>query len=75
MIIVRTPNQHKTIEIHKSIPHAVVAVSRHTKSGTYYASNTEEDAIPRLISRAEAATDSKIVKYNLKMTIRRRSDK
>ncbi|KAL0812196.1 hypothetical protein ABMA28_009571 [Loxostege sticticalis] len=56
-------------KIHKSIPHAVVAISRHTKTCIYYTDTINDDATARLITRVERATDCKIINYNLRMAI------
>ncbi|XP_063823084.1 uncharacterized protein LOC135073021 [Ostrinia nubilalis] len=69
VVIVRTTS--KKSHLLQSVPHAVVAISRHTDSCTYYTDNVKNDATARLISSTERATTAKILDYNLKMTIRR----
>lgn len=68
VVLVRT-NSRKSHLI-ESVPHAVVAVSRHTKTCVYYTDSIKDDAIARLILNAEAATEARIRDYNLKMAIR-----
>ncbi|XP_046977641.1 uncharacterized protein LOC124543461 [Vanessa cardui] len=65
--VIRTTG--KVNSLIQSVPHAVVALSRHTKTCVYYTDSTHEDAIARLISRAERATEEAIRDYNLKMAI------
>ncbi|XP_072948186.1 uncharacterized protein [Epargyreus clarus] len=69
VVIVRTSTQQ--LRLHDSVPHAVVAVSRHTISCTYY-SDYSEDAIAQFIRKAMTATDEKLEDYNTSMAIRSR---
>lgn len=73
VVIVRTTSRQT--DLIKSVPHAVVAISRHTKSCTYYTDSTNDDATARLILRSENATTTRIQEYNLKMAIRRGDEK
>lgn len=68
VVIVRT--EAAPGQICGSVPHAVVAISRHTGSCVYYSDNTEGDAIARFIQRTESADAASIVEYNLKMAMR-----
>lgn len=72
VVIVRTTTNPSKLP--QSVPHAVVAISRHTKNCTYYTDSATDDATARLILRAENATATEIVDYNLKMSIRRGDD-
>ena len=47
-------------DLMKSLPHAVVAISRHTVSCTYYTDVFREDAVAGLITAAQKATDETI---------------
>ncbi|XP_069361305.1 uncharacterized protein [Maniola hyperantus] len=67
VVIVRTTQ--KKIQLLDSVPHAVVAVSRHTKSCTYYTDDSS-DATALFISKAVKATSNTIRDYNIKMAIR-----
>ncbi|XP_052741604.1 uncharacterized protein LOC128198763 [Bicyclus anynana] len=67
VIIVRTTS--KKIELHDSVSHAVVAVSRHTSSCTYY-TDDKSDAIAYFISKAMSATTAEIREHNIKMAIK-----
>lgn len=67
VVIVRT-TERKT-NVHDEIPHAIVAVSRHTISCTYYTDDIT-DAIAQLLSRASSASLKDIREYNIKMAIR-----
>ncbi|XP_060809452.1 uncharacterized protein LOC132901769 [Amyelois transitella] len=67
VVIVRTTSKKSNLLM--SVPHAVVAISRHTKTCVYYVDNTKNDAVARFIQRAERATDASIRDYNLKMAI------
>lgn len=69
VVIVRTLTDK--LELHDSVPHAVVAVSRHTVSCVYYTDDSE-DATGRFIKRALAAGSKRIIEYNLKMAIKQR---
>jgi ribonuclease HI len=73
VIVVRTTT--KKSKLPQSVPHAVVAISRHTKTCVYYVDNTKHDAIARFIQRAERATAASIRDYNLKMAIWNGDDK
>ncbi|KAG7304756.1 hypothetical protein JYU34_010112 [Plutella xylostella] len=68
VIIIKTKDK---IKLHDSIPHAVVALSRHTSACTYYADDTE-DAIGNLAKTAITAPKKRILEYNLKMAIKNR---
>lgn len=59
------------LRLHDSVPHAVVAVSRHTNTCVYY-TDFSEDAVGRFVIRAMNATAEKMVDYNLKMAIKSR---
>ncbi|XP_072939010.1 uncharacterized protein [Epargyreus clarus] len=67
VVIVRTSAKH--LQLHDSVPHAVVAVSRHTISCTYY-TDCSNDAIAQFILRAMTATDERLEDYNISMAIR-----
>lgn len=71
VVIVRAATKH--LQLHSSVPHAVVAISRHTDECIYFTSNCEGDAVARLIRRAETATTHAIWDYNLKMAMRNRN--
>ncbi|XP_053618054.1 uncharacterized protein LOC128679687 [Plodia interpunctella] len=73
VIIARTTT--KNSKLPQSVPHAVVAISRHTKTCVYYVDNKKNDAVARFIQRAERATDASIRDYNLKMAIWHGDDK
>ncbi|KOB69843.1 Replicase large subunit [Operophtera brumata] len=60
------------MKLHESVPLAVVAISRHTNSCTYYTDDTK-DTIGRFIERAMAASTKAIIDYNLKMAIKDRN--
>ena len=68
VIIVRTVP--KKSHLLQSVPHAVVAISRHTKTCVYYTDSSNDDATARLILRAERATMDNIRDYNLRMAMR-----
>lgn len=69
VVIMRTiPKKSHLLQ---SVPHAVVAISRHTRTCVYYTDNADEDATARLISRAERAAPERIRDYNLRMAMRR----
>ncbi|CAG9123686.1 unnamed protein product [Plutella xylostella] len=70
VIIIRTKDK---IKLHDSIPHAVVALSRHTTACTYYADDTE-DAIGNLAKTAITAPKKRILEYNLKMAVKNRDE-
>lgn len=70
VVIVRTTANK--LSLYNSVPHAVVAVTRHTNTCVYYTDDSG-DAIARLIRRAESATDTKIRDHNLKMAIQDRN--
>lgn len=67
VVVVRT--KRNKIQLHDSVPHAIVAVSRHRLSCTYY-SDDSSDAISRFILKAANAKDVDILKYNLDMAKR-----
>ena len=71
VVIVRADTSK--MQLHDSVPHAVVAISRHTQRCIYYTDNTD-DAIARFITRAQAATASKIRDYNLRMAVKARDE-
>ena len=56
-------------DLMKSLPHAVVAISRHTVSCTYYTDVFREDAVAGLIIAAQKAADETIKDYNLRMAM------
>lgn len=66
VIIINTKSRR--ISLHDSVPHAVVAVSRHTVSCVYY-TDTDDDAIGRFANRAMKASAIKVVNYNLKVAL------
>lgn len=68
VIIVRTTEKRSNITC--SVPHAVVAISRHTKTCVYYTDRRVDDAIARLIIRTENAATAKIWEYNIMMAMR-----
>ena len=61
------------IRIHESIPHAVVAVTRHTDTCVYY-SDDGGDAIGNFISRAVGASAREILEHNLRMSMTSRDN-
>ncbi|XP_050563196.1 uncharacterized protein LOC118276113 isoform X1 [Spodoptera frugiperda] len=69
VVVVNTATKRQ--KIHDSVPHAVVAISRHTHSCIYYTDNCD-DAISKLIRRAAEESDHRIMDYNLKMAIKHR---
>lgn len=69
VVIVRTIP--KKSHLLASVPHAVVAISRHTKTCVYFTDNADDDATARLIKRAEMATPEDIRDYNLRMALSR----
>lgn len=71
VVIVRAEDQQ--LLLHSSVPHAVVAISRHTVDCVYY-TDCVEDAIAGLITKAESAATSKIRDQNLRMAIRNRDE-
>lgn len=64
VVIVNTKSSK--LSVHESVPHAIVAVSRHTASCVYY-SDQDDDAIARFAIRAMEASLLTIVGYNLRM--------
>lgn len=62
------PNQ---LQIHDSVPHAVMAVTRHVNTFVYYADNGD-DSINRFIARAMDATTTTILEHGLKVSIYKR---
>lgn len=68
VVVVRT--KRNKIQLHDSVPHAIVAVSRHRLSCTYY-SDDSSDAISRFILKAANAKDVDILKYNLSVMLAR----
>ncbi|XP_045504439.1 uncharacterized protein LOC123701072 [Colias croceus] len=62
----------KKLSLHDSVPHAVVAISRHTKTCVYFADDCG-DAIGRLIGRAQRASTKNIMEYCLKMALKDRN--
>lgn len=69
VVIVRTTARRQ--QLHESVPHAVVAVSRHTVSCVYY-TDDGEDATGRFVRRAMTASTKEIMSYNAKMAMKRR---
>ncbi|CAH2096614.1 unnamed protein product [Euphydryas editha] len=69
VIIIQTKTRR--LRIHDSIPHAVVAVTRHTKTCVYY-TDDGGDAIGRFVQRAVEATSKEILEHTLKMAIQKR---
>lgn len=69
VIVIKTKGK---MRLHGSVPHAVVAVSRHTGTFVYYADD-EEDAISRFVRRAKAASPKAIREYNMQMAIKDRN--
>ncbi|KAF9406252.1 hypothetical protein HW555_013311, partial [Spodoptera exigua] len=61
----------RRLQIHESVSHAVVAVSRHRVSCVYYTDDAD-DAAGRLIKRAMEANTKMVVDYNLKMAMKHR---
>ncbi|KAF9409042.1 hypothetical protein HW555_011466 [Spodoptera exigua] len=61
----------RRLQIHESVSHAVVAVSRHRVSCVYYTDDAN-DAAGRLIKRAMEANTKMVVDYNLKMAMKHR---
>ncbi|KPJ14163.1 Replicase large subunit [Papilio machaon] len=61
----------RKLQLHDSVQHAVVAVSRHTAECAYY-TDDRQDATARLILRATNAPTDKIIAYNTKMAMRNR---
>jgi hypothetical protein len=70
VVIVQTIPNKQSILL-QSVPHAVVAVSRHKKTCVYHTDNPNDDATARLILRAESATEANIRDYNIRMAMRR----
>lgn len=68
--IIRTTTMKS--QLRSSVPHALVAISRHKRSCTYLTDSTAEDAIANLITKTRIATDKEIMDYNLKMALRAR---
>lgn len=69
VIAIRTRSR---TQLHDSVSHAVVAISRHTGSFIYYADD-HEDAISRFVRRAVEATPKAILDYNISMAIKDRN--
>ncbi|XP_050553864.1 uncharacterized protein LOC126911310 [Spodoptera frugiperda] len=69
VVVVNTAQRKQ--RIHDSVPHAVVAISRHTDSCVYY-TDVSDDAISKFIRRAAGESEQGILDYNLKMAIRNR---
>ncbi|CAH2091712.1 unnamed protein product [Euphydryas editha] len=69
VIIIQTKTRR--LRIHDSIPHAVVAVTRHTKTCVYY-TDDGGDAIGRFVQRAVEATSKEILEHTLRMAIQKR---
>lgn len=69
VVIVNTTDRKQ--RIHDSVPHAVVAISRHTDSCVYY-TDINDDAISKIIRRALGEGEQGILDYNLKMAIKNR---
>lgn len=71
VIIVQT--RERSTKLRNSVPHAVVAVSRHTASCTYYTDDSS-DAIGRFVRRATEASERHIIDHNTKMAIKNRDE-
>uniref|UniRef100_A0A2A4JSE8 (+)RNA virus helicase C-terminal domain-containing protein n=1 Tax=Heliothis virescens TaxID=7102 RepID=A0A2A4JSE8_HELVI len=69
VIIINTKSRR--LQIHDSVSHAVVAVSRHTVSCVYYTDDAD-DATGRFIKRAMDAPTKTVVEYNLKTAMQHR---
>ncbi|CAH2095981.1 unnamed protein product [Euphydryas editha] len=69
VIIVQT--KARRLRIHDSVPHAVVAVTRHTKTCIYY-TDDGGDAIGHFVQKAVEATSKEILEHTLKMAIQKR---
>ncbi|XP_050563633.1 uncharacterized protein LOC126913011 [Spodoptera frugiperda] len=69
VIIINTKSRR--LQVHNSVSHAVVAVSRHTNSCVYY-SDDAEDAIGRFAKKAMDAPTKTVVDYNLKTAMQHR---
>lgn len=69
VIIINTKSRR--LQIHESISHAVVAVSRHTVSCVYY-SDDADDATGRFARKAMDAPTKMVVEYNLKTAMQHR---
>ncbi|CAK1587359.1 unnamed protein product [Parnassius mnemosyne] len=67
VVIVRSTREQQ--RLYNSIPHAVVAIARHTRHCTYFTDWCEEDAVARFILRAESVTTSRVRDYNIKTAI------
>ncbi|XP_075990359.1 uncharacterized protein LOC142986010 [Anticarsia gemmatalis] len=63
----------RDIKIYQSVPHAVVALSRHTKSLVYYTDGAD-DALSTLMKKAIRQTPTEITEYNTKMAILNRDN-
>ncbi|KAF9422270.1 hypothetical protein HW555_002079 [Spodoptera exigua] len=61
----------RRLQIHESVSHAVVAVSRHRVS-CVYCTDDADDAAGGLIKRAMEANTKMVVNYNLKMAMKHR---
>ncbi|XP_046977642.1 uncharacterized protein LOC124543462 [Vanessa cardui] len=71
VIIVQT--RRVGLSIHRSVPHAVVAITRHTNTCAYY-TDCYDDAIGHFIGRAVGATSKTIMEHSLKMAIHQRNN-
>lgn len=69
VIIINTKSRR--LQVHDSISHAVVALSRHTVSCVYYTDDAD-DATGRLVKRAMDAPTKMVVEYNLKTAMQHR---
>lgn len=69
-VVIVSPTPFQKVPILNSIPHAVVAISRHTKTCVYYTDRTKDNAIARLMMRADRASEKAIMDYTLKMAMR-----
>ncbi|PZC76862.1 hypothetical protein B5X24_HaOG204044 [Helicoverpa armigera] len=69
VVIINTKS--RKLQIHDSVSHAVVAVSRHTASCVYYTDDAD-DATGRFIKRAMDAPIKTVVEYNLKTAMQHR---
>lgn len=69
VIIIKTTGK---TQLHSSVSHSVVAVTRHTGSCVYYTASREGDATAQFIQKALSATTGQIMDYNINMGIRSR---
>lgn len=70
VVIINT--RTKRLQVHDSVPHAVVATSRHTGSCVYY-SDDHDDATSKIIRKAMGAPTKTVLEYNLKTAMQHRN--